>query len=306
MVAAVVLCDALSRRWIPGAFGASALLLPFVCYIAAVDDAPIFARWNRILKASVVTLSSVILTVGGYLIFFFTGLLFSPKLAGSDRPSVLTHIQAEAAIRAQLVDNNRLVAALDKTALQKSGDQAVIAQAGAEFLRREQTLLSNYYTTAKPLVQKRLLDMAGIDSTNGLEERRRLLLQFLDANRAMSDWADKAENEFRMLLRKNGLPEGTVEQATKPLHANMVKVKQTWAILSLNDHIADTQFRALGLLESNWNNWSYDSSLKKVVFTNDNVKTEFNRMVNDINTADKERAGLQQQLQQNTLQDSPH
>ncbi len=72
--------NATAPRWIPSIFGVAALPLPFVFYIAAVYDAPMFARWQRILKAIVVTIGSVIVTVGGYLIFFSTGLVILEKL----------------------------------------------------------------------------------------------------------------------------------------------------------------------------------------------------------------------------------
>jgi hypothetical protein len=243
-------------------------------------------------------------TVAGYSIIFYTGLLIEKKLSSRQQPSTVRDVEPGSALKAQMAYNTRLLAALDKAGQQKSGDQAVIAQVGGEFLRRLQSLLSNYYATAKPLVQKRLLDMEGIESTNGLEKRRTLVLQFLDANRAMTDYVDKAEDEFQTMLLKKGLPEGTVEEETKRLHENLGKLNQTSAIFSLNDRIAQTELQALGLLVSNWSSWSYDSSLGKTVFSDESVRTEFNRRVIEINTADKERTGLLQQLQQN-LQRNP-
>jgi hypothetical protein len=80
MVAAVLYFDSFSRRWIPGVFAIAALLLPFICYIAAVYDTPVFARWSGALKAGVLTLSSVIMTIGGYCILFFTGLFIQGKI----------------------------------------------------------------------------------------------------------------------------------------------------------------------------------------------------------------------------------
>jgi hypothetical protein len=120
----------------------------------------------------------------------------------------------------------------------------------------------------------------------------------------MTDYVDKAEDEFQTMLLKKGLPEGTVEEETKRLHENLGKLNQTSAIFSLNDRIAQTELQALGLLVSNWSSWSYDSSLGKTVFSDESVRTEFNRRVIEINTADKERTGLLQQLQQN-LQRNP-
>ena len=75
MIACVLYFDSSSHRWIPGAFAVAALLLPFVGYIVACYDAPLFARWSRVLKASVLTVSSVIVTIAGYLGLFMAGLL---------------------------------------------------------------------------------------------------------------------------------------------------------------------------------------------------------------------------------------
>jgi hypothetical protein len=54
------------HRWIP--FAVAGLLLPFIGYIAALDSAPLLTKWPLILKASVLTLSSLTLTIGGYII----------------------------------------------------------------------------------------------------------------------------------------------------------------------------------------------------------------------------------------------
>ncbi len=76
MVAAVLYFDSASRRWIPTVFAVAALLGPFFGYFAAVYDAPLFAKWSLTLKACVLTLSSFVVTIGGYWVLFFAGLLF--------------------------------------------------------------------------------------------------------------------------------------------------------------------------------------------------------------------------------------
>ena len=80
MVAAVLYFASSPRRWLPSVFAVAALLVPFVCYIAAAYDAPFLAKWSRILKASVLTLASVIVTIGGYCVLFFAGLLIKGEL----------------------------------------------------------------------------------------------------------------------------------------------------------------------------------------------------------------------------------
>ncbi len=315
MVSAVVYFDASPRPWIPGVFAVAALLPPFLCYIAAVDDAPLFVKWPRILKASVVTLSSVILTVGVYVGLFVAGYAIEGKLGGGGRASAARghepnaalearRRESGAALKAQLNYDDKLIAALDRTARQTTGEQAVVARASAEFLRNQQSILSNYYAAAKPLVQARLLDMADIETTNELEKRKTMVTRFLGANGGVSNYMGKAENDYRTLLLEKGLPESRVDEETKRLRANMEKVGQTSAIFSLNDRVGQSELRALGLLESNWDSWSYDSSLRKTVFKDESLRSDFNRMVSEINTATKERAGVQQKLEQN-LQQNP-
>jgi hypothetical protein len=74
MVACLIYFDSsTSHRWILSVIAVAALLLPFIGYIAAIYDAPLFAKWPRVLKAGVFTLSSFVFTIGGYLMFFLAG-----------------------------------------------------------------------------------------------------------------------------------------------------------------------------------------------------------------------------------------
>jgi len=56
-----------SRRWIADIFTTAALLPPFICYIAAFYDAPLFAEWPTVLKTTGLTVSSLILTWVGFI-----------------------------------------------------------------------------------------------------------------------------------------------------------------------------------------------------------------------------------------------
>ena len=76
----VLYFDSSPHRWIPGTFAVAALLLPFIGYIVACYDAPLFARWSRVLKASVLTVSSVVVTIAGYLGLFMAGLAMKGEI----------------------------------------------------------------------------------------------------------------------------------------------------------------------------------------------------------------------------------
>ena len=80
MVSGIVCFDSSPSRWVPGAFAVAALVLPFVAYIAAIYHAPLFAKWPRTLKAGVLTVLSIVVTIGGYLVFFTAGFLLKGAL----------------------------------------------------------------------------------------------------------------------------------------------------------------------------------------------------------------------------------
>lgn len=80
MVGALLYFDSSPHRWIPSVFAVSALLVPFISYIASVYEAPLFVKWSRVAKASVLTVSSLVCTIAGYLVLFTLGLLVKGDL----------------------------------------------------------------------------------------------------------------------------------------------------------------------------------------------------------------------------------
>lgn len=219
-----------------------------------------------------------------------------PSQSGIKQPSVGPAPGTEAAMRHTLSGIDKKLAAFEKVEQQKSNGLTLLAGPAIEFLRNEQTSLSNYYVAAKPLVGARLLNMSNVESQDDLERRKALLLQFLDANRAVSNYYQNVESNFRDMATKGGLPNDTVQEQTKSMVTKLNGMSQLPDIWKNNDRWAKTEFRALDLLESNWEDWAYDDSSRKTVFNKENDRTEFNRIVAEINSIEKERTKLQQQL----------
>jgi hypothetical protein len=190
----------------------------------------------------------------------------------------------------------KLQANLEKAALDKSNNLTRIAGPASEFLRNEQSVLSHFYLASKPLAHLRVLDMANVKSQDDLENRKMLLLQFLEANSQMSDYYRNEQTNFRAMAIKGGLPNATVEEDTKSLGAKLNSMSQVPEIWKVNDRLAKAKLRGLSLLASNWQNWSYDESLGKTIFEKESDKTEFNRIVAEINSVEREGTKLQQQL----------
>jgi hypothetical protein len=219
-----------------------------------------------------------------------------PSQSGIKQPSVEPAPGTDAAMRHTLSGIARMQAAFEKVERQKSNGLTLLAGPAVDFLRNEQTVLSNFYIAEKPVFRVRLLDMSKVESQDDLEKRKALLLQFLDANRVMSNYYQNIESNFRVMAIKGGLPNDTVQEQTKALASKLNRMSQLPDIWKNNDRWAKTEFRALGLLESNWEDWAYDDSLRKTVFNKQNTRTEFNRIVAEINSITNEMTKLQQQL----------
>jgi len=227
-----------------------------------------------------------------------------PGQSGIKQPSVEPAPGTDAGMRHTLSGIARMQAAFEKVEQQKSNGLTLLAGPAIDFLRNEQTVLSNFYAAAKPLVGVRLLNMSNVESQDDLEKRKTLLLQFLDANKVISDYYQNLQSNFRVMAIKGGLPDATVEQQIKSFASNLNRMSQTPEIWKANDRLAKTELRGLNFLESNWENWSYDESLGKTVFEKESDKAEFNRIVAEINSITKERTRIQQQLLTNFQQNS--
>jgi len=219
-------------------------------------------------------------------------------ISGTRPASPSREAELGAGLNEALTHNAKMQAAFEKVAQQKSNNLTLLAGPAIEFLQGEQTVLSNYYVIAKPLFQMHLLDMANVEGPGDLEKRQALLVQYIEANRKVSNYSQKLATNFHTMGVKGGLPDSTINQQTKKLDEklNKMNLPAKWQV---NDQWARAELRALGLLESNWQSWSYDGSLRKTVFHDEDVRNEFNRVVHEINSDERESRQLRQQLQQN-------
>jgi hypothetical protein len=194
-----------------------------------------------------------------------------------------------------LVHAAGLEQALEKAGTEKSNSLSLIARPGAEFLREYLVVMTNYYVAAKPLEHTQLLDMAHVKTKSDLEARKTLLLQFIGANRRISNYYGRVENKFRAMVIKGGLSEAIAEDQSKMFRTNNPRILALW---ECNGQWAQGELQALGVLDSNWQSWYYDGSVRKTVFKDENVKAIYYSNVAVINAAAKKRTLLQQQLKQ--------
>jgi hypothetical protein len=80
MIAAILHFDSSPQRWIPACFAISALLLPFVSYIAVLYDAPLLMKFSRYLKAGVLTVVAFVATFVIYAALFIAELIITGQM----------------------------------------------------------------------------------------------------------------------------------------------------------------------------------------------------------------------------------
>jgi hypothetical protein len=81
MVSAVLYFDSSPHHWMFNAFAIAALLVPFIAYVVMAYKIPMFNKWPRPVKAGVLTLASIFLTVAGYTLLFYAGLWIGSVLS---------------------------------------------------------------------------------------------------------------------------------------------------------------------------------------------------------------------------------
>jgi len=157
--------------------------------------------------------------------------------------------------------------------------------------------MSNYYAATKPMTQIHLLNMADVGRPEDLEKRANLVRQYLKAVTQASNYYQNLETDFRQMAIKGGLSNAEVEKQVNQFHTNMIHMRVLPAIWDYSDRWGQGELEALGLLVSNWDAWAYDDKLKKAVFKDTGLTSEYNRVIREINTNWHEISNLQQQLQ---------
>jgi hypothetical protein len=149
-----------------------------------------------------------------------------------------------------------------------------------------------------------LLNMADVESPEDLKKRAGLVHQYLEASKRFSNYFGNFDENFRTMAIKGGISSGEVESQIKGFHTNFSQLGLLPRISEHTDLWARGELQALGLLESNWDAWSYDGDLKKTVFKDHDLRIEYNSLISMINSNRNEATNLQQQLKRSSQQGS--
>lgn len=192
----------------------------------------------------------------------------------------------------------KLKKAFDNASKQLTGDDALVAQAGAYYMARLQNVVNDYTAAAQaiksPLV---FMNMNGVDQREQLATRKATVNKFLEANEKMLSFITKAEIIFREELVRAKVSPAALETALKGYRQTADERNYLTIQIRMDDQrIGNAMLGMLDLLDSNWGNWKYNPDKKNVIFQDTDAVAKYNEYFKDMTAAGKEQAKLQSQL----------
>jgi hypothetical protein len=169
-------------------------------------------------------------------------------------------------------------------AASKNENVASVGAAGVNLLQKQEAVTKDFYETLRPLVEVHLLDMADVSEPEEIDDREELVRNGIVAGKAYADFLHGVESDYRMELVQQGVPANIIEPSVKAFHAKFAVVNPVVdRMLSARMEWSKNELAALELLKTNWDGWSYDEDTSKLVFSDENQRAVFNRLVREIN-----------------------
>jgi hypothetical protein len=193
----------------------------------------------------------------------------------------------------QIQNGRRL---LYEVARNETGDTARAAEALLKIMKKEEILMSSYFERMKPLMTVQVLDTSGVGTIDALQERRKLVQQFLEANNRLCTFCQNIETDYRTELQDREVSPAMIEKQLKAVRMRPEAGQPLTGIWKANVEWSELELKALDLLEIHWGDWRYDASLKQTIFTDQSLIEEYNKLVSEINRVDRERKQLKNDL----------
>jgi|GEM_PF-2833181 len=273
--------------------GCLAFIIGFILGIAALFGMRRRGRSGILGRAITgVIVNGVLILISGLITYAL--IADARKAHSSPLPPIRERMQR---VKRDIVYTGNLRNYIETNAQHWQGNTGLVLQALSAVLGKETNLMENCYVAVEPLAGHRMLDMLGVTNVEQLEQRKFLVRKFLDANNQLSTFQDNLVEEYKNEMKKRDISSDVVvvesEQMTKKMASMDSRVNR---IYELNRSWAQGELESLDLLEQNWDKWEYDPEKGKILFEDNSLLPRLNKLLGQINAADKERKRLQQEL----------
>ena len=185
-----------------------------------------------------------------------------------------------------------------KDASQKlSGDDAIFAKVGADYLSRIQTAATNYQTATEKLREAHVLAKFDSSDRQQLSERRKIVQEFIDANSALKKVIMSSEDRIRADLYDANIRQSKVDlymqgfhSTAAPRNALVIKIRQC------DERVGNATLDALNTLDKQWGHWKSDPKVDKIRFEDTSALETYNDDMAEINAAAADQLTFQKML----------
>ena len=186
---------------------------------------------------------------------------------------------------------------LDAASQEATGDSALVAKAGSEYLGRMQAEMKAYGDAAKRVITPPLLDLSAVHQREQLAAKKDLVNQFMAANQKFRDFMSNQEKIFAGELDSFSVSPARRETEVAAFHRSASLELDSELKMRDDDlRLAVAWLSILDLLDQNWGKWTYYPGAKKVVFESGIAEDKYLGLTSEIMTAARDQAALQAKL----------
>ena len=197
----------------------------------------------------------------------------------------------------QPVDSQRLQQSLNRAANKTSGETAALLRASQLYLGHMQACQHNYEQASRALLAGKVLGAANLQQRGQIQDRKALVLAFLNANDSFKAFLKNGESNYRKELSSFEISAEQKEAAVAGFHKTFtVQTPLLLEIREADDRMGEAMLSVLNLLDTQWGKWRYDTQTELVRFEDHAALGKYNSLVTEINEAGVKQTAAQKRL----------
>jgi len=198
-------------------------------------------------------------------------------------------------IKPKLAMAEKIQHALQEGAKNSSGDEHLLFEAYATYMKKIQAAAKEYGGFQQELTDADVLELGNLDKIEKLQERRKVVQRFLQANDKFKKIVSNLKNLMRDELVNVKLSEKEIQKALTG-YDSTARVRNTLLLQmreSTNNY-GKAILKILNLLEKHWDDWEYKDD--KLTSSNDGFLEQYNKASEEYNNILKEQIMLQKKF----------
>jgi hypothetical protein len=195
------------------------------------------------------------------------------------------------------VDSQEVFRSLNRLAENGSGDTAAVANGSQLFLKRLQSYQRAYSRAASELTAAKVLTASNLTQRAQIADRKAIVQKFLDANHDLKTFLVQSKSNYRQEMTAAGISPEQIQAALNGFGKNwdshgpfIVIIRET------DDDLGHAMLGVLNLFDTQWGQWSYDTSARLVRFQDHTTLVQYNALMAEIKQAASDQAAAQKRL----------